>query len=151
MYCKGLTKQELIDAGIVGVVYLKELDEWQVHRYWYKNNSTRKVNSVISITMAVGKHKYRTDKVYPKVTFSVRDKVNGRKTYSIPLSRLIYVWFKEDIPNGYVIDHIDNNSYNCSPNNLQMLTIEENLAKRFDDNPEAWTNQWGKEKGYNKK
>jgi hypothetical protein len=24
------------------------------------------------------------------------------------------------------------------------------LAKRFEDNPEAWTNQWGKPKGWNK-
>jgi hypothetical protein len=31
-----------------------------------------------------------------------------------------------------------------------MLTVEENLAKRYEDNPEAWTNQWGKQKGYNK-
>ena len=138
MYCKGLSKQELVDAGIVGVVYLPELDEWQIHRYWYKGSSKIKVNSQIKITLAKGPHKYRPDKFYPKVSFSCRTGQKGKRiSYNIPLSRLIYTWFIKDIPDGYVIDHIDNNSYNCLPNNLQMLTVEQNLAKRFEDNPEA--------------
>ena len=136
MYCKGLTKQELLDAGITGVIYLKETKEWQVHRYWYANNSKAKKNKIISITMACGKHKYRPDKYYPKITFCVK-----RKVYNIPLSRLVYVWYKGDIPDGYQVDHIDNDSFNNDPNNLQLLTIEENLRKRFEDNPDAWTNQ----------
>lgn len=136
MYCKGLTKQELLDAGITDVIYLKETDEWQVRRYWYANNSKTKKNKTISITMACGKHKYRPDKYYPKITFCVK-----RKVYNIPLSRLVYVWYKCDIPDGYQVDHIDNDSFNNDPNNLQLLTIEENLRKRFEDNPDAWTNQ----------
>ena len=141
MYCKGLTRQELIDVGITAVVYLEQSKEWEIHRYWYNKRSKKKVQSLIKVTMACGKHKYRPDKYYPKVSFSVKKKI-----YNIPLSRLVYVWFIGDIPNGYQVDHIDNNSFNNMPDNLQILTIEENLAKRFEDNPNAWTNQWGKEK-----
>lgn len=144
MYCKGLTKQELIDLGITAIEYLENCDEWIIHRYWYDNSSKVKVNKTLAITPAVRHHKYRGDKVYPKVTFCAKCKV-----YNITLSKLVYAWFKGDIPDGYVVDHIDNNSYNNQPDNLQLLTIGENLAKRFTDNPDAWTNQWGKPKGYN--
>ena len=141
MYCKGLTKQELIDVGITDVEYDELTKEWIVHRSWYKNNSPKKVEKTIKVTMACGKHKYRQDKYYPKVSFCVKQRV-----FNIPLSRLVYVWFKGDIPDGYVCDHIDNDSFNNLPDNLQILTVGDNLAKRFEDNPEAWTNQWGKEK-----
>ena len=143
MYCKGLTKQELQDAGIMNVYYNNSTNAWEIIRYWYKNNCKTKDFTKVSITMARGKHKYRPDKYYPKVTFCVK-----QKRHNIPLSRLIYVWFKGDIPDGYVVDHIDNNSLNNDPTNLQILTIEENLAKRFEDDPAAWTNQWGKPKGW---
>ena len=69
---------------------------------------------------------------------------------NIPLSRFLYAWFNGDVPAGYVVDHIDNDPYNNDPYNLQILTISENLEKRYEDNPEAWTNQWGKQKGYKK-
>jgi len=144
-YCKGLTKQQLLDYGIVGVVYLKELDEWQIHRYWYKNNSKVRINKIISITDATRHHKYRGDKSYPKVTFAYKSKI-----INITLAKMVYAWYKGDIPDGYVVDHIDNDSYNNLPNNLQLLTIEENLAKRFTDDPSSWTNQYGKQKGYKK-
>lgn len=143
MYCKGLTKQELKDAGIVNVYYNGKT--WEVIRYWHRSNCKHKEVRRLQISMACGKHKYRPDKYYPKVTFCMK-----QKRYNIPLSRLVYVWFKGDIPDGYVVDHIDNDSFNNKPDNLQLLTIEDNLAKRFEDNPEAWTNQWGKPKGWNK-
>ena len=40
-----------------------------------------------------------------------------------------------------VIDHIDNNPYNNRVDNLQKLTPEENLRKRFIDNPNAHKNE----------
>lgn len=130
MYCKGLTKKELKDVGIVGVYNVA--GEWKVLRYWPDMNKKEKTYKFISITMACGKHKYRANKYYPKVTFCAKCKV-----YNIPLSRLVYAWFKGDIPDGYVVDHIDNDSFNNNIDNLQILTVEENLAKRYTDNPEA--------------
>lgn len=135
MYCKGLTKQELVDVGITSVS-VNFAGDWVIHRYWYKNKSKEKTNIILKVSLAEGKHKYRPNKYYPIVTFCAE-----QRRYTIPLSRLVYVWFKGDIPDGYVVDHIDNNSYNNMPQNLQLLTIEDNLAKRFEDNPDAWTNQ----------
>lgn len=145
MYCKGLTKQELLDYGFVNVI--KEDGEWKIYRNWYKTSQKEKTLGIVAITMATRKHKYRPDKIYPKINFSVRNK----GIFSIPLSRFLYVWFIADITEpGYVVDHIDDDPYNNDLDNLQLLSIQDNLDKRFTDNPEAWTNQWGKPKGYNK-
>lgn len=145
MYCSPLTKKELIDAGIIDVY--RELGEWHIVRLWRKcGTADNRIRKEISITLATRKHKYRPNKEYYKVSFST-----PYKTYNIPLSRLIYVWFVKDISEpGMVVDHIDNDSFNNDPANLRLLTIEENLTKRFEDNPEAWTNQWGRPKGYSK-
>ena len=145
-YCKGLTKAQLEAWGITDVVYSPACDEWKIMRHWYKNNSKVKTDVIITPTMAVSKHKYRPDREYLKVTFSVR----GEGTLSIPLSRLIYVWFNGDIPDGYIIDHKDDDSFNNAPINLRLMTVEKKLAKRFESNPNTWTNQWGKRKGYNR-
>ena len=145
-YCKGLTKAQLEAWGITDVVYSPGVDEWRIHRHWYKGNSKVKIDTVLSPTMAICRHKYSHDREYQKVTFSVR----GEGTLSIPLSRMIYVWFNGDIPDGYIIDHIDNDSFNNAPINLRLMTIEKKLAKRFVENPDNWTNQYGKPKGYEK-
>ena len=134
MYCKSLTKQELLDAGFTDIKYID--GQWRVFRHWRKNNSKEKIDTEINITLACGKHKYRPNKYYHKITYSF-----NRKVINIPLSRLIYVWFKGDIPDGYVVDHINNDSFDNRPENLQLLTVGDNLKKRFEDNEEAWVNQ----------
>ncbi len=40
------------------------------------------------------------------------------------------------------VDHIDNDPFNNKLENLQLLTPEENLKKRFIDNPDACRNQF---------
>ena len=137
MYCKKLTKQELLDAGFTSVEYID--NQWRVFRRWRKNNSKEKFDTEIKITLACGKHKYRPDKYYHKITYSL----NG-KAINIPLSRFIYAWFKGDIPDGYIINHINGDSFDNRPENLQLLTVGDYLKKRFEDNEEAWVNQWGK-------
>ena len=139
MYCKSLTKQELLDAGFTSVEYID--NQWRVFRRWRKNSSKNKIDTEIKVTLACGKHKYRPDKYYHKITYSF-----NRKVVNIPLSRFIYAWFKGDIPDGYVVDHINNDSFDNRPENLQLLTVGDNLKKRFEDNEEAWVNQWGRRK-----
>lgn len=141
-----LTKAMLLEWGIYSIEWDEEQKTWVIDRFWYKNKSRSKRHTNIKICKAVCKHKYTKDKYYPIVTFSYMNSIK-----SIPLARLIYAWFVEDIPAGYVIDHIDNDPFNNyinskdindPKNNLQMLTIEENLAKRYIDNPDAGHNQW---------
>jgi len=61
--------------------------------------------------------------------------VNGRKKqYRLP--RLVWEVFRGEIPDGYHVDHIDNNQLNNRLENLQLLTLADNNRKRWKDNPE---------------
>ena len=140
-----LTFSMLLEWGIWGIDWDEEANNWKITRYWYKNNSRGKRISHLKISKAVCKHKYTKDKEYPVVVFSYKN-----KAYCIPLSRLVYVWHKGDIPEGMVVDHIDNNPFNNSVENLQLLTPEENLAKRYEDNDFVCCNQHVAKKYYQK-
>ena len=50
-------------------------------------------------------------------------------------NRLVYMYFYGDIPDNYVVDHIDNNQLNDSPFNLQAITQSENVSK--EKNPKS--------------
>lgn len=152
---RALTKQMLRDWGITDIHCLAEYpelkakvaqtdgydySEWWINRLWVGTGrgNNKLINKRIKVTGAVAKHKYGPDKYYPKVTFSIGNK----KNMTITLSRLIYCWFIGDIPEGMVVDHIDNNPFNNSVDNLQLLTYEQNLYKRYIDNPSNARNQW---------
>jgi len=66
------------------------------------------------------------DRGEPKY-IKMRLKIN-KKRYMI--SRLVYEYFVGPIPEGYEIDHIDDNSTNNHYTNLQPLTGKENLEKQ---------------------
>ena len=49
--------------------------------------------------------------------------------YQMAAHRLIYIWFKGEIPAKYCVDHKDDNKQNNNINNLQILTWSENTKK----------------------
>lgn len=67
---------------------------------------------------------------YKKVILSK----NGKRINFL-IHRLVYEAFVGVIPQGYQIDHIDNNSQNNRLLNLQLLTHSENIKKTYIDNP----------------
>lgn len=136
---KELTKEMLTNWGITSINYNTESKNWEINRYWFKNNSKVKQNIILKVSIAVRKHKYTNDKVYPIVSFAYK-----QQHISLPLARIIYAWFNEKVPNGFVVDHIDNDPFNNQLSNLQLLTQEQNLIKRFIDNPTNYKNQWAK-------
>lgn len=137
---KTLTKQMLEEWGITAINFDYEANQWLIKRFWFTNNSKVKTEKTLTVCNAVCKHKYTTNKAYPIVSFSYKQQL-----ISLPLSRIIYAWFNESgVPEGFVVDHIDNNPYNNNPTNLQLLTQEQNLAKRFVDNPRNYVNQWAR-------
>ena len=146
-----LTRDMLEEWGFTKVDYLADYPaiakrvrgedndyaEWWIDRYWYVGGGRKKEHKRVKVTCAVCKHKYGATQYYPKVTFSA-----DGKSYSISLSRFLYAWFYGEVEEGMVVDHIDNNTFNNSLNNLQVLTYEENLAKRFTDDPSNAHNQY---------
>ena len=136
-YGKALTKEMLQEWGIEEIYWDENINEWIIDRYWFKNNSKTKVHKNLKIQNAVCKHKFTVDKSYPIITFSVSQHV-----VTLPLARVIYAWFKGPIEEKAVIDHKNNDPYNNHPDNLQKLSVGENLAKRFIDNPLSNRNQY---------
>ena len=136
MYCSELTREQLEKYGFIEPHWTS--DGWKIFRYWYGSgrHKTKQIKEV-SITEARCKHKYTGTKVYLKITFSYHNKV-----YSIPLSRFVYAWFRKVAHEKMDIEHIDNNPYNNALSNLRECTREENLAKRFIDDPTNPVNQW---------
>ncbi len=72
---------------------------------------------------------------------------------SIQYHRFVWEAFNGEIPDGFVIDHIDNNKTNNALSNLRLLTHEENLSRgnqKFTKN-EFETAHYLKKIGWNKK
>lgn len=52
------------------------------------------------------------------------------------ISRVVWIWFRgEIVPRTLEVDHIDENKRNDRLSNLQLLTLEENMAKSHRDGP----------------
>lgn len=76
--------------------------------------------------------KYGQDKDgYLDVCISYIDEETGEQVRKYPrVHKFIYETFNGDIPEGYTVDHIDNNKKKNYLNNLQLLTVNENTLKR---------------------
>ena len=134
-YCKSITREELEEMGIVEVS--PDGDSWRIVREWYKNNSkTIKETRTLPIYVIKGKAKYVQPKEYLKVSFSYKGEQRD-----LPLHRLVWAWCRGPVPEGYEIDHINNNSFDNRLENLQLLTTYENKKKRWS-NPSNGKNQW---------
>lgn len=69
-------------------------------------------------------HRCENDNGYGRKRLTVR----GRKK-TVMVSRFVYWWFNGDIPDGYDVDHKDDDKSNDHPDNLQLLTPEDNWEK----------------------
>lgn len=141
---KELTRKELEELGVIELI--RDNDRWGVVRLWWDCGSRgkgrtedKKVKKVIWEKKTVCKHKYSSDKTYPIIVFSKGPRDGN---LSVTVSRLVYAWFNDIVPEGYAVDHIDNNPFNNSLDNLQLLTDQENLEKRYSDNNKRYFNQY---------
>ena len=55
--------------------------------------------------------------------------LNG-KLRSVGLHNIIYAWYKGTVPIGYEVDHLDGDTFNNSPENLELVTRAENIRRR---------------------
>lgn len=92
--------------------------------------------------LAVCRHKHGKDKKYPIIVVydpELYKEQIARDSYrpgvrQILVSRVVYAWFNDVCPAEYDVDHIDNNPFNNTIYNLQLLTRKENLARRLQRN-----------------
>ena len=135
---KKLTKEMLQEMGITDVHWDDETNSWCITRNWHKCGKKGAMREYrLAIRKLKAKRKYTQDKEYPGVVFSYQG-----KTQAFTLSRFIYAWVYGEVPENMDVDHRCPDVENCRIENLQLLTREENLAKRFSDNPNCYRCQW---------
>lgn len=134
---KELTKEKLLELGVTSVTQDGTV---------YVNNKVKR--SVV----ATCRHSNGNDKHYPCIQFydknvrkyyehpyRVKDgtkrtsKWYTYKTITIPLGRIVLAWFTGKIASNMDADHIDNDPFNNSIDNLRAISRRENLAKRLLD------------------
>lgn len=114
---KGLTK-EFLESEEISIY--QNLDSDYGYEV-YQNGLRRPISPLIS-----GQYKNTKRTKYHLYTWCMID----GKQKSISLASLVMVLIVgKDIPSGYVVDHIDNDSFNNDVSNLQLLTIGENAKK----------------------
>ena len=117
---QGVTYQELLDLGIT-----IELDSNEESGFKVFQDGKRRPIAL----RKTGQYKYGEQKFHYYTFYSIKED-DKLKQKPISLASLIYVLLlHKDIPAGYVIDHIDNDSFNNKLTNLQMITIGDNVRK----------------------
>ena len=92
----------------------------------YKNYLASKCGQILSLKRKEKKIlKLGVDSI--GYLFFVLYENNSQKNYRV--SRYVYECFKGNIPDGKVVDHIDNNKNNNTIMNLQLLSSKENIRK----------------------
>ncbi len=118
------TKDELVNYGIN-----------VIDRDVYYNDK------ILRPSLIRSKHKYGKTTGYYYYQFYF-----NKKLIQISRSNIFYCWYVGDRDLNKDIDHINNDSLDDRPENLQLLTRAENLAKREIKG----VNQWYYIKNYNK-
>lgn len=59
-------------------------------------------------------------------------RVDGVRKFLL-LHRVVYEAWNGEIPDGFVVDHDDNNRANCHADNLVAMTQKDNINKKFVD------------------
>ena len=135
-FAKGLTKEYLIKAGVKDIYFNPYDLQYHVigkndkEKSLFRNDKGYLHFNIYALNeqgQYIKKPIRRKHKGCKKVSDTYR-----YKSTTINLHRAIYAWFKGDIPQGIVVDHIDNKHethYDNRPENLQLLTPAENVAK----------------------
>lgn len=84
----------------------------------YRNNKTGQLKE---LKLSLKKTGYYYANLYAGAGY------DNRK--SLRVNRIVYQEFKGCIPDGYYVDHIDNQKGNNKVSNLQLLTPSENTTK----------------------
>lgn len=135
-YAKQLTKEYLIKAGIKDIFYNPDDSKYHIITKndtdirLHRNNQNYLTFNIYDLDDQ-GQYIKRPIKIKRKGCKKVSD-TYAYKMKALPLHRAIWAWTKGEVPEGMVVDHIDNKHethYDNRIENLQLLTPAQNLAK----------------------
>ena len=133
IYARALTKDELIKYGVKEITedckvifnngrVLEREEDYTKNKQGYLTFNVYEVDENGNKIKRPSKQRYK-DKVYNTYTYKVR---------TICLHRAMFAWHYNEVPQGYVVDHLNNKHDTLADNkleNLQLLTPRDNLVK----------------------
>ena len=130
-YCTKLTKEDLIKGGITLIT-----EDCQV---FGPDEKLKKISINADGYLCI--NIYEVDENGNKIKMPIKRKMSGckneantyiYKTRTVGLHRAMWAWFKNEVPEGYVVDHISNKHDSIEDyklENLQLLSPFENVMK----------------------
>ena len=119
-------RQAIIYKDLVDLGLEVKIDTYGETGYAVYQNFKRRPISL----RKTNQYKYGGQKFHYYTYYTYKDKDGNLKQRPIALAAIVWcLLLHKDIPAGYVIDHIDNDSFNNRLDNLQMITIGENVKK----------------------
>ena len=116
-----LTKQDLVDNGYF-------IEGERLFRNYYSKKRGHNIKEIKPRVMT-HKLKYGKGKSYAYVKLDIKRLNNVQKRIHVGLHKVIYAWYKGEVPFEYDVDHVDNNGLNNNIDNLQLLTHRENVMR----------------------
>lgn len=87
---------------------------------------TRRYDPETQVTKSKRIEPKRAETLFNNGYLVVQLSLKGKKKYCLA-HRLVWTYFFGQIPEGYEVNHIDGDRENCSPDNLELLTHQENV------------------------
>lgn len=138
-YAKRLTKERLIQEGFTEITKEGRLfkGDREVFPRWNgkEDNPNRYLCIIVSQRDSEGHLIKGKDRVYKytRKDGTIRESHSWQaKQETFGLHRVMWAWFHGEVPEGYVVDHINNKHSRIEDyyiDNLQLLTPKENITK----------------------
>lgn len=119
-----LTKKQLKEWGFQGIE--KNGNEYLVRRVWKKTKSKKMNLTFIKVHKTIVYHRYAAANIVMSFSFCV----NGKQR-TLSLARYIYAYYNGNIDDKHYVTHKDEDPCNCDAGNLELITKEEMLKRRF--------------------